>query len=156
VGVALIKGWGGGGVDQGLARVSRCTKSVPPRAAGGGSCRCDLSLPFFHLARALSVNQHAPNAHHPHPPAFPHPPKNHRREHAHAHTPNQPQSPLDVMLKCLLTGALILRPQIISRPASAVYDAVAALVGGTRARAEVARSRSSGGGAGRPSVWRAA
>lgn len=65
-----------------------------------------------------------------------------------------PQSPLDVMLKCVLVGALILRPQIISRPACIFYDAIAALIGTGRARAEVARS--SAEGSGRPSVWRAA
>jgi hypothetical protein len=59
------------------------------------------------------------------------------------------------MLKCILTGALILRPQIISRPTSLVYDAIAALAGGVRARAEIAKG-DGGGAAGRPSVWRAA
>jgi hypothetical protein len=58
------------------------------------------------------------------------------------------------MIKCVLVGALILRPQIISRPASIVYDAVAALAGATRARQELAKRDS--GGDGRASVWRAA
>ncbi|KIY98237.1 hypothetical protein MNEG_9727 [Monoraphidium neglectum] len=67
------------------------------------------------------------------------------------------QSPLDVMLKCILVGALILRPQIISRPASLVYDAIAALVGSGRARVQMGGAGAGGGGdGGRGSVWRAA
>ena len=74
---------------------------------------------------------------------------------------NQTQSPLEVMLKVVLVGALFLRPQIISRPTSVLYDAIAALVGGARARSELARrgsggGDSGGGGGARPSVWRAA
>ncbi|KAI8466512.1 MAG: hypothetical protein J3K34DRAFT_433633 [Monoraphidium minutum] len=64
------------------------------------------------------------------------------------------QSPIDVMLKVILTGALVLRPQIISRPAGMVYDAIAALIGSGRARAAMAKS--AGGGSERGSVWRAA
>lgn len=66
------------------------------------------------------------------------------------------QSPLDVMLKCILCGALILRPQIISRPVCMIYDGFAALVGASRARAAVAQQGDGGATAGRPSVWRAA
>ncbi|GBF89320.1 hypothetical protein Rsub_02197 [Raphidocelis subcapitata] len=67
------------------------------------------------------------------------------------------QSPLDLMIKCVLVGALFLRPQIVSRPVSAIYDAIAALIGGTRARAGLAQGGGGGGGgAARPAVWRAA
>lgn len=67
------------------------------------------------------------------------------------------QSPLDVMLKVVLVGALILRPQIVSRPACYVYDGVVALAAAGRARAAVASREGEGGGSnGRGSVWRTA
>ncbi|WIA38558.1 hypothetical protein OEZ86_001874 [Tetradesmus obliquus] len=47
---------------------------------------------------------------------------------------------LDVMLKVVLVGVLMLRPQLISRPAALLYDAIKAIVDSSKAQAEVAKA----------------
>lgn len=47
---------------------------------------------------------------------------------------------LDVMLKVVLVGVLMLRPQIVSKPAALLHDAIKAIVDQSKAQAEVAKS----------------
>ena len=148
-------GAGGGGRGRpGSAPGGGLLTPRPPLRGGGGLC----GATGAHVgARARACALRAPPC--PSPPTPPpHPPP--------------PQSPLEVMYKCVLVGALFIRPQLVSRPAAAVYDALAALLGGTRAQAELAQRAARGGGSGggggdggggggggggaRPSVWRAA
>ncbi len=44
------------------------------------------------------------------------------------------------MLQVLLVGVLMLRPQIISKPAALLHDAIKAIIDQSRAQAEIAKS----------------
>ena len=60
------------------------------------------------------------------------------------------QSPLDLIIKAVLVAAMVLRPQLVSRPATLVYDGAEAIVNGLRARLELvqrdAQQQQEGGG----------
>jgi hypothetical protein len=45
-----------------------------------------------------------------------------------------------MLLQVVLVGVLMLRPQLISKPAALLYDAVKAIVDSSKAQAEVAKS----------------
>ena len=47
------------------------------------------------------------------------------------------QSPLDLIIRAVLVAAMVLRPQLISRPATLVYDGAEAIFNGLRARLEL-------------------